>query len=75
MEGVVYEFVEEANKAPPVIASYQSIVPAEAVAPSVTEPVPQTKSGWVEVMLGTTSMVAFTAVRLVEIQVPSLASA
>ena len=40
MLGVV-KLVPVPNEAPPVAAAYQLIVPAEAVAPSVTVPVPQ----------------------------------
>ena len=36
---------------PPVNAAYQSIVPAEAVAPKVTVPVPQIDAGVVPVMV------------------------
>ena len=39
--------------APPVAAAYQLMVPAEAVAPRVTVPVPQLLFGVVPVIVGT----------------------
>jgi hypothetical protein len=59
---------------PPEEAAYQSSVPAEAVAESVTDPVPQLEAGVVEVTAGTVLMVAATAV-LAEVQDPSVVSA
>jgi hypothetical protein len=50
------------NKVPPVCASYQFIVPAEAVAPNVTEPESQRFAGVVEVIVGVIFTVAVTAV-------------
>ncbi len=75
MEAVVYVFVEEASKVPLVIASYQSIVPADAVAARFTVPVPQMEAGVVVVMVGTTSIVALTAVLPALRQVPLFPSA
>jgi hypothetical protein len=51
MDGVVKE-VPVPNDEPPVDAAYQLIVPAEAVAPNVTVPVPQREPGVVPVMVG-----------------------
>jgi len=51
MTGVAYE-VPVPTRVPPVKASYQLIVPAEADAPKVTVPVPQTDPGVVPVMVG-----------------------
>ena len=48
--------------APPVEAVYQLIVPAEAVAPKTTVPVPQRLFGVVPVIVGTGFTVAVTAV-------------
>ena len=61
MLGVV-KLVPVPNELPPVEAEYQLIVPAEAVAPSVTVPVPQFEPGVVPVIVGTVLMVATTAV-------------
>lgn len=47
---------------PPDDAAYQLIIPAEAVAPSVTVPVPQLLLGVVPVIVGTVFTVARTAV-------------
>ncbi len=62
------------REAPPVAAAYQLIVPAEAVAPRVTVPVPHTEPGVVPVIVGTTSTVATTAVLDGVVQPPELAS-
>jgi hypothetical protein len=51
IEGVVND-VPVPSDAPPVRAAYQLIVPAEAVALSVTVPVPQREAGLVAVMDG-----------------------
>ncbi len=72
IEGVVNE-VPVASEAPPVEAANQSNVPADAVAPSVTVPVPQMAAGVVEVMEGMVLIVAVTAV-LAELQAPSTVS-
>ncbi len=55
MSGVVNE-VPVPRLAPPVAAAYQLIVPAEAVAPRVTVPVPHMLPGVVAVIVG----IAFT---------------
>ena len=68
MEGVVNE-VPVAKAVPPLEAANQEMVPAEAVAPRVTLPVPQMAAGVVEVMLGMALMLASTAERA-EVQVP-----
>ena len=68
MEGVVKE-VPVARAVPPVEAANQEIVPAEAVAPKVTVPVPQIAAGVVEVIVGTVLMVASIA-DLGEVHVP-----
>jgi hypothetical protein len=49
-------------EAPPVEAAYQSMVPADAVAPKVTIPVPQREAGVDPVMVGVAVTVAVTAV-------------
>lgn len=74
MDGVVYELVAEANKLPPVMASYQSIVPVEAVAAKLAVPVPQMDAGVVVMILGMVLIVAVTAVLEGEKQVPLSAS-
>ena len=48
--------------APPVAAAYQLMVPAEAVAPRVTVPVPQVDPGVTNVIVGIAFTVAVTAV-------------
>jgi hypothetical protein len=50
------------NDTPPVDAAYQLIVPALAVAPKATVPVPHLESGVVPVMVGMSFTVAVTAV-------------
>jgi hypothetical protein len=47
---------------PPVAASYQLIVPADAVAPKPTVPVPHLDAGVVPVIVGMVFTVAITAV-------------
>jgi len=61
MDGVVKE-VPVPNDEPPVDALYQLIVPAEAVAPKFTVPVPQREPGVVPVMVGMALTDAVTAV-------------
>ena len=61
MLGVV-KLVPVPKLEPPVAAAYQLIVPADAVAPNVTVPVPQLLHGVVAVMVGTELTVAVTAV-------------
>ena len=72
MIGVVNE-VPVPNEVPPVGNSYQFIVPAEAIAPSVTVPVSQREFGVVDVIVGMGFMVATIAV-LVGLVHPSVAS-
>ena len=50
------------SELPPVEAAYQLMVPAEAVAPRVTVPVPQTEPGVVPVIVGILLTVATTEV-------------
>ena len=52
MLGVVND-VPVPRLAPPVAAAYQLMVPADAVAPRVTVPVPHTLPGVVAVIVGT----------------------
>ena len=59
--GVVKD-VPVPNEDPPDDAAYQLMIPAEAVAPRVTVPVPQTDPGVVLVIVGTTLTVAVTDV-------------
>ena len=54
--------------APPVEAAYQLIVPADAVAPKLTVPVPQFDDGVVPVIVGIVFIVATTAVLEVVVQ-------
>jgi hypothetical protein len=58
---------------PPEEAVYQFSIPALAVAPKVTIPVPQRESGVVLVILGVTFTVAVTAA-LAEVQLLLVAS-
>ena len=53
---------------PPVAAAYQLMVPALAVAPKVTVPVPQRLAGVVAVRVGVAFTVAVTAVLVAEVQ-------
>ncbi len=71
--GVVKE-MPVPSEAPPVAAAYQLMVPAEAVAPRVTVPDPQTAPGVVPVIVGTVFTVAVTAVLDAVVQVPRVAS-
>ena len=66
--------IPEPSEAPPVAAAYQLIVPAEAVAPRVTVPDPQTDPGVVPVIVGIALTVAVTAVLAAVVQVPRVAS-
>lgn len=59
--GVVNE-IPVPNKVPPVWASCQLIVPAEAVAPSVAIPESQRNAGVVAVIVGETLIVAVIGV-------------
>ena len=67
MEGVVKE-VPLPRIDPPLAAAYQLRVPAEAVAPRLTVPVPQREAGLVAVTVGMLFIVARTEVREVETQ-------
>jgi hypothetical protein len=58
------------REVPPVGAAYQLIVPAEAVAPSVTVPVPQREAGEVAVIEG----VVLTVTDVVAVPAHPLAS-
>ena len=73
MLGVVNE-VPVANEVPPVATSYQFIVPAEATAPSITEPVSQRDAGVVEVIEGEMVMLAVTDVLAAVVQPAATAS-
>ena len=59
---------------PPVIAAYQLIVPALALAPSVTVPVPQFDPGVVPVIVGKGFIVATTDVLVAVVHPPLVAS-
>ena len=70
----VVKLVPVPSEAPPVEAAYQLIVPADAVAPSTTVPVPHLDPGVVPVMVGIALMVAVTAVLDAVVQPLSVAS-
>ncbi len=59
---------------PPVEAAYQLIVPADAVAPNVTVPVPHLLLGVDPVMVGIEFIVAITAVLAPVVHPPLVAS-
>ena len=59
---------------PPEDAANQSNVPAEAVAPKVTDPVPQFAAGVVEVIAGIGLIVAVTETRGEEVHPPTTVS-
>ena len=73
MDGVV-KLVPVPIEVPPVEAANQDRVPAEAVAPNTTVPVPQVAPGVVAVMVGIGFTVPVTAVREAEVQPPLVAS-
>ena len=73
MLGVV-KLVPVPSETPPVEAAYQLIVPALAVAPNVTLPVPHLDPGVVPVIVGIGLTVAVTAVLVSVVQPPSVAS-
>ena len=73
MLGVVND-VPVPSDEPPDEAAYQLIVPAEAVAPSVTVPVPHTEPGVVPVIVGIVFTVAVTAVLEAVVQPFAVAS-
>ena len=59
---------------PPLDAEYQLIVPALALAPNVTVPVPQFDPGVVDDMVGIVLIVALTAVLLAVVHPLEVAS-
>ena len=63
MLGVV-KLIPVPIETPPVAAAYQFIVPALAVAPNITVPVPHLDPGVVPVIVGIAFTVAVTAVRV-----------
>ena len=67
MLGVV-KLVAVPSEIPPVEAEYQLIVPALAVAPSITVPVPHLDPGVVPVIVGIVLTVAITAVLVAVVQ-------
>ena len=73
IDGVV-KLVPVPRLAPPVSAAYQLIVPALAVAPSVTVPAPHRLAGVVEAMVGIAVTVAITAVLAAVVHEPLVAS-
>ena len=73
MDGVVNE-VPVPNDDPPLDAAYQLIVPADAVAPKATVPVPQREPSVVPVIEGVTVTVAVTEVLDPVVQLLSVAS-
>ena len=70
----VINVVPEPNDVPPVIAEYQFNVPALAVAPKVTVPVPQTEPGVVPDTVGIALTVATTALLVAVVQPFAVAS-
>lgn len=73
MDGVA-NVVPVPNEPPPLLAAYQLRVPAEAVAPKLTLPVPQPEFGVVPVMVGMVFTVATTSVLEAVVQPLSVAS-
>ena len=73
IEGVV-NALPLPNEAPPVAAANQFTVPVEAVAPSVTVPVPQRLVGAEAVIVGMALIVATTEVRDAVVQPEFVAS-
>ena len=73
MLGVVYD-VPVPIDVPPVDAAYQFIVPAEAVAPSVTVPASHLAAGVVVKIAGVVLTVAVTAVLVPVVQPLAVAS-
>ncbi len=63
-----------ANDVPPVKAEYQLIVPALAVAPNATVPVPQRFAGVLAVMVGIVFTIAATDVLAAVVQPFAVAS-
>ncbi len=66
--------VPVASDVPPVAAAYQFKVPALAVAPKVTVPVPHIDAGVVVVTVGVVFTVAMTAVLVAVVQPVLVAS-
>ena len=62
------------SELPPVEAAYQLIVPALAVAPKVTVPLPHTELGVVPLIVGIAFTVATTAVLLAVVHPVAVAS-
>jgi hypothetical protein len=73
IDGVV-KLVPVPRLAPPVAAAYQLMVPALAVAPNTTVPVPHRLAGVVVVIVGIALTVAVTAVLVAVVHVPLVAS-
>ncbi len=73
MLGVVYD-VPVPSDVPPVDAAYQLMVPALAVAPKVTVPLPHTEPGVVPDIVGIAFTVATTAVLLAVVHPVAVAS-
>ncbi len=71
--GVINE-VPVPNDVPPVKAAYQFNVPALAVAPNVTVPVPQTEPGVVPLTVGIALTVATIALLATVVQPLAVAS-
>lgn len=67
MDGVVYD-VPVPNDTPPDDAAYQLRVPAEAVAPKATVPVPHRLPGVLPVMVGVVFMVTVGVTDICEVQ-------
>ena len=63
-----------ANDVPPLDAEYQLIVPALALAPKITVPVPQFEPGVVDEIVGIVLIVAVTALLLAVVHPPNVAS-
>ena len=70
----VINVVPEPNDEPPVIAAYQFNVPALAVAPNVTVPVPHLAAVVVPLTVGTALTVATTALLVAVVQPLAVAS-
>ena len=73
MDGVSKD-VPDPNDDPPVAAGDQLIVPADAEAPKVTDPVPHRELDVEPVIVGKVLIVAVTAVLVAVVHVPEVAS-
>ena len=73
MLGVIYD-IPVPNDEPSVEAVYQLMVPADAVAPRVTVPVPQRDAGVVVAIVGIVLTVAITAVLVAVVHPIAVAS-